>query len=239
MTNFQHVQFPSEGIRRYEQAKDRLLHESQQLMQLKEQHQTLQEKILATVDNQKVNEMAYLMQKEATWHQLMVKEQNLQDDLFLLEQEIEAQFRLLGVTEKEAQENLLNETVSLQQEQQFQLQLSKLEEAEEELKFHLRSLEQVHLELDAIAKQKQQLMHESLTSEEEHILAQWPQQKRRLEQLRVAKSQRSKQKKPHDFIWLVLLIGFMSFAYGVFEKHNCNPNWSGFIIANLFVYSIC
>ena len=35
MTNFQHVQFPSEGIRRYEQVKDRLLHESQQLMQLK------------------------------------------------------------------------------------------------------------------------------------------------------------------------------------------------------------
>ncbi|WP_218012883.1 hypothetical protein, partial [Streptococcus salivarius] len=93
-------------------------------MQLKEQHQILQEKILATVDEQKVNEMAYLMQKEATWHQLMVKEQNLQDDLFLLEQEIEAQFRLLCVTEKEAQENLLNETVSLQQEQQFQLQLS-------------------------------------------------------------------------------------------------------------------
>ena len=136
----------------------------------------------------------------------------------MLEQEIEAQFRLLGVTEKEAQENLLNETVSLQQEQQFQLQLSKLEEAEEELKFHLRSLEQVHLELDAIAKQKQQLMRESLTSEEEHILAQWPQQKRRLEQLRSAKSQRSKQKRPHDFIWLVLLICFMSFAYGVFEK---------------------
>lgn len=219
MTNFQHVQFPSEGIRRYEQVKDRLLHESQQLMQLKQQHQILQEKILATVDEQKVNEMAYLMQKEATWHQLMVKEQNLQDDLFLLEQEIEAQFRLLGVTEKEAQENLLNETVSLQQEQQFQLQLSKLEEAEEELKFHLRSLEQVHLELDAIAKQKQQLMRESLTSEEEHILAQWPQQKRRLEQLRSAKSQRSKQKQPHDFIWLVLLICFMSFAYGVFEKN--------------------
>lgn len=219
LTNYQHVQFPAEGIRRYEQLKDRLLHESQQLMQLKEQYQTLQDKVLATVDEQTVNEMARLMQKEATWHQLMVKEQNLHDDLFLLEQEIEAQFRLLGVKEKEAQDILLQETVSLQQEQQFQLQLGKLEEAEEELKFHLRSLEQVHLELDAIAKQKQRVMQESLTSEEEHILAQWPQQKRKLEQLRTAKSLRSKQKQPHYFIWLVLLIGFMSFAYGVFEKN--------------------
>ena len=84
MTNYQHVQFPAEGIRRYEQLKDRLLHESQQLMQLKEQYQTLQDKVLATVDEQTVNEIASLMQKEATWHQLMVKEQNLHDDLFCL-----------------------------------------------------------------------------------------------------------------------------------------------------------
>lgn len=219
LLNYQHVQFPPEGIRRYEQLKDRLLHESQQLMQLKEQYQTLQNQVLTIADEHTVNEMARLMQKEATWHQLMVKEQNLHDDLFMFEQEIKAQFRLLGVLETEAQENLLEETVSLQQEQQFQLQLSKLEEAEDELKFHLRSLEQVHLELETIAKQKQRLMQESLTNEEEHILAQWPQQKRKLEQLRAAKSQRSKQQQPHYFSWLVLLIGLLSLIYGVFEKN--------------------
>ncbi len=219
LVNYQDIQFPPEGIRRYEQLKDRLMHENQQLLQLKEQFQTLQDKVLATVNEQTVNEMARLIQKEATWHQLLVKVQNLQDDLFMLAQEMEAQFRLLGVQEKEEQENLLGETVSLQQEQQFQFQLSKLEDAEEELKFHLRSLEQVHLEIDAITKQKQRLVQESLTSEEEHILAQWPQQKRRLEQLRAAKSQRSKQTQPPYFIWLILLIGLLSFAYGVFEKN--------------------
>jgi len=219
LVNYQHVQFPPEGLRRYEQLKDRLLHESQQLMQLKEQCQSLQNKVLATVDEQTVNEMGRLMQKEATWHQLTVKEQNLRDDLFMLEQEIDAQFRLLGVQEKEAQEILLGETVSLQQEQQFQHQLKKLEEAEEELKFHLRSLEQVHHELDAITQQKQRLKRESLTKEEEHILAQWPQQKRRLEQLRAAKSQRTKHKQPDIFFWMVLFIGLLSFAYGIFQKN--------------------
>ncbi|WP_312507309.1 AAA family ATPase [Lysinibacillus sp.] len=219
LANYQDIQFPPEGIRRYEQLKDRLMHENQQLLQLKEQFQTLQDKVLATVNEQTVNEMARLIQKEATWHQLLVKVQNLQDDLFMLEQEMEAQFRLLGVQEKEEQENLLGETVSLQQEQQFQFQLSKLQDAEEELKFHLRSLEQVHLEIDAIAKQKQRIVQESLTSEEEHILAQWPQQKRRLEQLRAAKSLRNKQSQPLYFIWLILLIGLLSFAYGVFEKN--------------------
>ncbi|UZM98990.1 hypothetical protein OL548_33150 [Lysinibacillus sp. MHQ-1] len=54
-----------------------------------------------------------------------MKEKNLRDDLFMLEQEIDAQFRLLGVQEKEAQNILLGETVSLQQEQQFQQQLKK------------------------------------------------------------------------------------------------------------------
>ncbi|QAS57364.1 hypothetical protein C7B90_20285 [Lysinibacillus fusiformis] len=215
----QYVQFPAEGVRRYEQAKDRLLHESQQLLQLKEQYQLLQEKVLATVNEQTVNEMGRLMQKEATWHQLIVKEKNLRDDLFMLEQEIDTQFRLLGVQEKEAQNILLGETVSLQQEQQFQQQLQKLEEAEDELKFHLRSLEQIHQELDAITQQKQRLNQESLTKEEEHILAQWPQQKRRLEQLRAAKSQRTKQRQPNYFSWMILLIGLLSFVYGVIQKN--------------------
>ncbi|MGA3678442.1 hypothetical protein, partial [Lysinibacillus agricola] len=72
-------------------------------------------------------------------------------------QEIEAQFRLLGVQEKTEQDILLEETVLLQQEEQFQRQLSLLEETEEELTFHLHSLEQVHAELDAIARQQQQV----------------------------------------------------------------------------------
>ncbi|MBG9757390.1 ATP-binding protein [Lysinibacillus sphaericus] len=217
--NDPHVQFPAEGVRRYEQVKDRLLHESQQLLQLKEQYQLLQDKVLATVNEQTVNEMGRLMQKEATWHQLIVKEQNLRDDLFMLEQEIDAQFRLLGVQEKEAQNILLGETVSLQQEQQFQQQLKRLEEAEDELKFHLHSLEQVHQALDAITQQKQRLKQESLTKEEEHILAQWPQQKRRLEQLRAAKSQRTKQRQPNYFSLMILLIGLLSFVYGIFQKN--------------------
>uniref|UniRef100_UPI0020BD98F6 hypothetical protein n=1 Tax=Lysinibacillus fusiformis TaxID=28031 RepID=UPI0020BD98F6 len=46
LVNYQHIQFPPEGIKRYEQLKDRLLHESQQLMQLKEQYQTVEDQVL-------------------------------------------------------------------------------------------------------------------------------------------------------------------------------------------------
>ena len=107
--------------------------------------------------------------------------------------------------------------MSLQQEEQFQQQLSLLEEAEEELKFHLRSLEQLHAELATIAQLKQQLQQESLSTEEEHILAQWPQRKRKLEQLRYGRSQRSKQQ-PSVVIFIVLAISMLSFIYGVMEK---------------------
>ncbi len=155
--SYEHVQFPPEGIRRYEQLKDRLMHETLQMQQLKEQYQELQKKLQLTVDEQAITEMSRLLNKEATWNQLVVKEQNLMDELYLIEQDIEAQFRLLGVQEKTAQDILLEETVSLQQEEQFQQQLSLLEEAEEELKFHLRSIEQIHAELDIIAQLKQQL----------------------------------------------------------------------------------
>ncbi|MFJ7369229.1 AAA family ATPase [Lysinibacillus sp. NPDC098008] len=219
LTKYEHIQFPAEGIRRYEQLKDRLLHENQKLKQLQEQYQALENNILATLDEQTLNEMAFLLQQEATWHQLMVKEQNLQDSLYLLEQEIEGQFRLLGVQEQEAQEIVLGETVSLQQEEQFQQQLSMLEEAKIELQFYERSMEQVHIDLDAIAKQQQQLKQESLTQEEEHILAQWPQRKRQLEQLRAEKWQRAKQQQPHYVIWLVCMVGLLSFVYGVLEKN--------------------
>ncbi|MGE7673591.1 AAA family ATPase [Lysinibacillus sp. NPDC094403] len=217
--SYEHVQFPPEGIRRYEQLKDRLMHETLQMQQLKEQYQALQNKLQLTVDEQVITEMSRLLNKEATWNQLVVKEQNLKDELYLIEQEIEAQFRLLGVQEKTAQDILLEETVSLQQEEQFQRQLSLLEEAEEELKFHLRSLEQIHAELDTIAQLKQQLQQESLSTEEEHILAQWPQRKRKLDQLRYGRSQRSKQQQPNVFIFIVLAISVLSFIYGVMEKN--------------------
>ncbi|KOS64028.1 AAA family ATPase [Lysinibacillus sp. FJAT-14222] len=219
LKNYEHVQFPPEGIRRYEQLKDRLMHETLQMEQLKGQYQALQNKLQLIVDEQAITEMAQLLNKEATWNQVVVKEQNLMDELYLLEQEIEAQFRLLGVQEKAAQDILLEETVSLQQEEQFQRQLSLLEEAEEDLKFHLRSLEQIHAELDTIAQQKQQLKQESLSAEEEHILAQWPQRKRKLEQLHYGKSQRSKQQQPSIFIFIVLAISVLSFIYGVLEKN--------------------
>jgi len=217
--SYEHVQFPPEGIRRYEQLKDRLMHGTLQMQQLKEQYQELQKKLQLTVDEQAITEMSRLLNKEATWNQLVVKEQNLMDELYLIEQDIEAQFRLLGVQEKTAQDILLEETVSLQQEEQFQQQLSLLEEAEEELKFHLRSIEQIHAELDIIAQLKQQLQQESLSTEEEHILAQWPQRKRMLEQLRYGRSQRSKQQQPSVFIFIVLAISMLAFIYGVMEKN--------------------
>lgn len=103
------VQFPPEGIRRYEQLKDRLTHETLQLTQLEDQYQALQSKLQLTADEKTIEEITRLMHKEATWNQLVVKEQNLKDELFVLQQDIEAQFRLLGVQEKEAQAILLEE----------------------------------------------------------------------------------------------------------------------------------
>ncbi|MGN4127337.1 AAA family ATPase [Lysinibacillus sphaericus] len=219
LKNYVQVQFPPEGIRRYEQLKDRLTHETLQMAQLKEQYQVLQNKLQLTVDETMVDEMAQLMHQEATWNQLLVKEQNLIDELFLIEQDIDAQFRLLGVQEKVAQKILLEETVSLQQEEKFQQQLSVLQETEEELKFHLHAIEQIHVELDGIARQKKQFEQESLTTEEQHILAQWPQQKRRLEQLRQARSQRTKQKQPTLFIFFTLVISLLAVLYGAWQKN--------------------
>lgn len=223
--NYEHVQFPPEGIRRYEQLKDRLTHETLQLTQLEEQYQALKSKLQLTADEQAIDDMARLMNKEATWNQLLVKEQNLQDELFVLEQDVEAQFRLLGVHEMETQAALIEGTVSLQQEEQFQRQLTVLHEAEEELKSYLQSLERIHEELDSIARQKKQLQQESLSAEEEHILAKWPQRKGRLEQLRHVQSQRSKQKQPMLFVMLVLAISIVALIYGVLEK-----NWAVMVI---------
>lgn len=225
LKSYTHIQFPTEGIRRYEQIKDRLTHETLQLKQLEEQCHTLQNKLQSTADEQAIEEMARLLHKEATWNQLLVKEQNYKDELFVIAQDIEAQFRLLGVQDKEAQAIVLEGTVSLQQEEQFQRQLTVISTAEEELKFYLQSLEQIHEELDSIARQKKRLEQESLTAEEEHILAQWPQRKRRLEQLRHVKSQRSKPKQPTLFIFLVLAISIVAVLYGVLEK-----NWAVFAI---------
>lgn len=211
--------FPAEGIRRYEQLKDRLTHEIMQVTQLKEQQQALQNKLQQVVSEQSIDEMARLLHLEASWNQLIAKEQKLSDELFLFEQDIEAQFRLLGIQEKSSQEVLLEKTVSLQQEEQYQKQLVALQDAEEELKFHLRTLEQTHEELETIARQKKQYVHEALTADEEHILAEWPQQQKKLEQLRQSRSHRSKQKQPVFLLFVALVMSILAALYGVSQKN--------------------
>ncbi|KOS71620.1 hypothetical protein AEA09_01115 [Lysinibacillus contaminans] len=219
LKNYTQSHFPAEGIRRYEQLKDRLTHETLQVTQLKEQYQVLQNKLQQAINGQSIDEMARLLHLEASWNQLIVKEQKLTDDLFLCEQDIEAQFRLLGIQEKSSQQVLLEKTVSLQQEEQYQKQLVALNDAEEELKFHLRTLEQTHEELETIAGQKKQYTHEALTADEEHILAQWPQQQKKLEQLRHSRSQRSKQKQPVLLLFIALVMSLLATMYGVSQKN--------------------
>ena len=211
--------FPAEGIRRYEQLKDRLTHETLQVTQLKEQYQVLQNKLQQVLNEQSIEEMARLLHREASWNQLLAKEQKLGDELFVLEQDIEAQFRLLGIQGNSSQQALLEKTVSLQQEDQYQQQLVALNDAEGEFKFHLRTLEQTHEDLEAIAGQKKQYAHEALTAEEEHILAKWPQQQKKLEQLRQVKSQRSKSKQPVLLIVIALVIILLSVMFGVSQKN--------------------
>lgn len=219
LKNYTQSYFPTEGIRRYEQLKDRLTHEKLQIAQIKEQHQALQNKLQQVVSEQSIEEMARLLHLEPSWNQLMAKEQKLSDELFLLEQDIEAQFRLLGIKEKSSQQVILEKTVSLQQEEEFQQHLVALQDAEEELKFHLRTLEQTHEELETIARQKKQYIHEALTPDEEHILAQWPQQQKKLEQLRQSRSYRSKQKQSVLFVVVALVMSILAAFYGVSQKN--------------------
>ena len=219
LENYTQSHFPAEGIRRYEQLKDRLTHETLQITKLKEECQVLQDKMQQVVDEQSIDEMARLLQREASWNQLLAKEQKLGDDLFLLEQDIEAQFRLLGIQEKSSQQVLLEETVSLQQEEEYQQHLGTLNDADEELKFHLRTLEQTQEELEAIARQKNHYAQDALTADEEHILAKWPPQQKKLEQLRQMRSQRSKQKQPVLLIFIALVMSLLAVVYGVSQKN--------------------
>ena len=225
LKNYTQCDFPVEGIRRYEQLKDRLMHEKLQINQLNEQQQVYQHKLQQVVSQQSIEEMARLLNLESTWNQLIVKEQNLADDLFLLEQDMEAQFRLLGIKEKLSQEALLEKTVSLQQEEQYQQQLASLQDTEEELKFHLRSLEQTQDELEILAEQKKEQAKQTLTTEEEHILAKWPQQEKELEQFRQMRSNRSKQKQPLFLLFVAFAMSILAAIYGVSQK-----NWAVAVI---------
>lgn len=227
--------FPVEGIRRYEQLKDRLTHERLQVTQLEEQQQEYQSKLQKVVSEQSIEEMARLLFFEATWNQLIVKEQNLADDLFLLEQDIEAQFRLLGIKEKVSQEVLLEKTVSLQQEEQYQQHLVVLQDTEEELKFHLRTLEQTQDELEIISEKKKEQAKQALTTDEEHILAQWSQQEKKLEQLRQKRANRSKQKQPLLLIFVVFVMSTLIVIYGIAQK-NVPVAAIGIVITILLIF---
>ncbi|MEG0258789.1 MAG: AAA family ATPase [Lysinibacillus sp.] len=217
----QQQHFPVEGIRRYEQLKDKLTNEQLQFTQLQEKSVAIKSQITLSGDAMKTEELLKYVQRESEWNQFLVKEQKLTEELFVLEQEMEGQFRLLGIQDEEQKSAILKENVSLQQEQQFQEPLLELQEAEAQLQFHLHSLEQNREELEHNTIRQQQLKQDFLSVEEERIVAEWPYKKQRLERLRQTSQSRMQQKQPTIFILISIVISLVAVFFGVAQK-----NWA-------------
>ena len=135
--------FPTDGVNRFEKLQDKKIAIETTLKQLQQEYDALLEKLHEDFDEQHFARLKNLDDRDSEWREWLIKVQQLKEDLGAIQQDITAQFRLLGLTEEERQQAVLQVEVSLQQEDQFQRLIQQVEEHEEKYRFQSRTVEQL------------------------------------------------------------------------------------------------
>lgn len=211
------TQFPADGIRRYEQLKDRLLHFDVKIQHLEEQCQEWKSRLAEQLDEERWLGLQQLVEKESEWHHLQASLKTLQEEVVLLKAEEDNHYRLLGINDAVQREGLAALNVSLQEEEKFQQLLSQLDELEEKYKMNLLTVERVRDELDEIKQRLQQWQQEEPTEQERQKLSEWPAKQQRLEQLK-AQEQNTKKGNLAQISLLLVALAALTLFFGLWQK---------------------
>lgn len=220
------TQFPTDGIRRYEQLKDRYLHVDAKTQQLEKQKQELQTRLTEQLNAHRFTALQQLVEQESEWHRLQASLKALQEELVLLRVEEDNHYRLLGIHESSERQAIAVQNVSLQEEEKFQLLLARLEQLEERQKMHTLTIERVRDELDEIEHRLRQLQQEQPSEQERKLLEEWPTKQQRLEQLKAQEQGAKQGANPSGVSYIIIILAAATLIFGLWQK-----NWPVLIVA--------
>ncbi|EPD50697.1 hypothetical protein HMPREF1210_02667 [Paenisporosarcina sp. HGH0030] len=163
----QQANFPIEGIRRYEKAKDRMHEAKIQVEQLQFAIQQQLEQLNELWSYEQTREKEELLAKESEWHHWLLRKQQLTSDLEQAKADIQQQARMLGVKDKSHFSQVIAMDVSLQKEEHFQQVMHRLQQAEEAIRFERQSWERTKIEREEIESRMQQLRASAPTEMEQ------------------------------------------------------------------------
>lgn len=212
--------FPTDGIRRFEQLKDRFVDLEATIQQLEWQKQNLEERLATHLDLEHYMGLQQLAEKESEWHHLQAALKTLHEEQILLKAELDNHYRLLGIHQIFEKESIATQNVSLQEEERFQVLLDRLEQLEERQKIQLHTAERVRDELDETEQRLQQLQNEQPTEAERMMVEQLPMKQHRLEQLK-EQEQAAKQGDVASYrVSLILMtLAVATLFFGLWQKN--------------------
>ncbi|WP_301107349.1 AAA family ATPase [Sporosarcina sp.] len=211
------VQFPAEGIRRYEELASRQAElEIKKQRLLKERQQWQADLVELRPDNERQLLERWTAQ-EAEWHRMRTDTLSAEQEIRLLEtKKLQLKHRLaLTDIQLEAIGDL---DISIQRERQLEPLIEQQKDAEQQIKALNRMLAEAENEREEAEQRKQRLEQQAVTQEEMKKLEKWPEIKRRLAEAKVMLSVADQQSTSRMVPLFLLVIGLMIGAYSMWQQ---------------------
>ncbi len=198
---------------------DRKLTNEATLKKVQQDYELLLSNLRVEFDESQLNTLKELVDLDGEWREWQIQIRQLDRDIQALRQELATQFQLLGLSNVEQQQAVLQVEVSIQQDDQFQRLLSKLEEQEEQCRFQQRTADRLQEEMQLLSSKLDELYEGKPTEGDHERLNKWYKEKEEAVEAK-AILQHQSEKGHTQFAKIVsILLLAISVIFGVMQKN--------------------
>lgn len=210
--------FPANGVQRYEHLQDRQLTNDAALKKVQQDYERLLEQLHVEFDESRLSNLKELVERDSEWREWQSQIHQLERDIQAIEQEMAIQFQLLGITQKEQQQAVLQAEVSIQQDDQFQRLVQQLEDQEEQYRFQERVANRLQEEIQTLSQKLDKLYESMPTEQDQERLNEWHKEKEEAAEAKVLLQQSHDLKSGQIARVLSFLLAIVSIILGIMQE---------------------
>ncbi len=206
LADYQHVRFPVDGIRRFEELKGRLRESEATSKKIENELREATSQLTQPSENDRLEKMEILLAKESewlNWHTIVGTSIEEQQRL------VGRRGRLLdrlGVKTEDKQQALLQADVSIQQEEQMHGLLSKLKEHEQQISFTRHQLATTENDCTTVEQSLKQHKQVAPTNAERETALKWSQDREQLAEAKAFVSIAKPSVEKNSFVIPIILL---------------------------------
>lgn len=216
-----HVNFPTDGIQRYESIIDKFSETEATVKRLQQEIERVGPILVDQLEEEKLANYERLMARESDWHRLLTAVSTLKNDQDQLRERRERLCARLGIQTDEEMIHLLQADVSIQKEEEMYALLNRLQAAHHEIELIEREQKRVRDELEKMKETDRYLTPP--TEEMIQQAARWPKIRQQLAEAKAYVSFNQHQQNNTKFMGIILLVltlllagyGFIGKQYGI------------------------